>query len=295
MTPQLCVIIATKDRASFVQRALQSLVVQEDPPPFEVIVVDNASTDGTAEIVQAAMHQVPFPLTYLFEAPPNRGAARNRGVARTRAQTIVFVDDDVWLPPHFLRAHARAQERSDRVVSGPIIDVPSYEDRPRPRPRNYSNAFVCTCNVSLPKEAFDRVGGFDESFDLYGWEDTDLGLRLREAGMRRGFAWSAHLYHIKPPSSVALDVVLAKTMEKARMAARLVAKHPGRRARLATGAYPANFARVRVLAPTWILPFYAGILERGFVGGFARGFLRKQLLDGIYIRELTQALAAPSP
>jgi len=76
----ISIIIATRDRASYLLRALDSLERQIDAPPFEVIVVDNGSTDETPQIARAAADR--FALTYLHEAEPNRGAARNREQAR---------------------------------------------------------------------------------------------------------------------------------------------------------------------------------------------------------------------
>ena len=76
----ISVVIATRDRAPYLERAFDSLERQVDAPPFEVIVVDNGSTDETREISRAAAGRMT--LTYLHEAEPNRGAARNRGIAR---------------------------------------------------------------------------------------------------------------------------------------------------------------------------------------------------------------------
>ena len=284
------IVIATKDRASYVQRTIASLVAQEAHPGFEVIVVDNASTDDTANIVRAAGDDVPFPLRYVYEPVPNRGKARNRGVARAKSDLILFVDDDVWLPPNFVRAHADAHAAGkNAAISGPIINVPSYDERPRPTPFHFSNAFFCTCNVSLPKARFDAAGGFDEDFELYGWEDTELGLRLREGGLERAFAWDAYLYHIKPPGEATLEAAVRKTIEKAQMAARMIAKHPSRRAKLAAGAYGLNSLRARALSPAWLQPLYAGALAKGIVPNALAGFVRTQLLDGIYVRELSEA------
>ena len=175
-------------------------------------------------------------------------------------------------------------------VNGPIVNVPSYEDRPKPTTRNYSGAFLCTRNASVSREALASVSGFDERFNLYGWEDTDLGLRLRRQGVRRTFAWDAHLYHIKPPSTETLNVVLQKTLEKARMAARLLEKDGGVRARLATGAYEPNLLRARLLTPEWLLPMYAGMAQDERIPETLRGFARRQLLDGAYTNELRRAL-----
>jgi glycosyltransferase involved in cell wall biosynthesis len=293
----LSVVIATKDRATFVARALDSFALQDHAPPFEVIVVDNGSRDGTAQLVRERIPGVPFSLVLSQHAEPNRGAARNAGIALARGETVVFVDDDVWVPPDFLAAHARAHVAGggDLAVSGPILNVPSYDVRPEPAAANYSRAFLCTCNVSLPRRALESVGGFDEIFDLYGWEDTELGLRLRRAGVVRAFAWDAYLYHIKPPQSETLEVLARKTVERARMATHLLRKEPTWRARLATGAYAANLLRARVTAPEWALPFYAGLANGARTPAVVRGIARSQFLDGLYTNELRRALEAEPP
>ncbi|MDQ2681781.1 MAG: glycosyltransferase family 2 protein, partial [Candidatus Eremiobacteraeota bacterium] len=254
----ISVVIATKDRAGYLDRALESLGKQIDAPPFEVIVVDNGSTDATPHIVDHARTSLPYEISYVFEERPNRGAARNRGIAAATNDLILFIDDDVYVPTGFLAAHAAAHRNTRTVVSGPILNVPSYRERPQPTAANYSRAFFCTCNVSVDRMALERVDGFDEQFHLYGWEDTELGVRLRESKLRAKFAWDAYLYHIKPPQDVTLESELRKTIEKAQMATRFVKKNRSARARLATGAYALNLLRAKALFPKWSLPLLAG-------------------------------------
>ncbi|MGA2759117.1 MAG: glycosyltransferase [Candidatus Cybelea sp.] len=284
------VVIATKDRQGYLRRTLESLGRQTEVAPFEVIVVDNGSTDGTRGVVEARAERVPR-VRYVAEPQPNRGKARNRGVELAAGRYIVFCDDDVSLPPGWLAAHAAAQTGDDCVVNGPILNVPSYAATPKPALANYSRAFLCTCNASLSREAFFRAGGFDETFDLYGWEDTELGVRLREANCRWKFAWDAFLWHIKPPAENTLEVESRKAIEKARMAGRFLGKHPSRRARLATGAHPLNLLRARYLLPDPLIAFYAGISSSG-APGWLRRLSRGQLLDALYARELLRALDA---
>jgi glycosyltransferase involved in cell wall biosynthesis len=285
----ISIVIATKDRAALLDGALASIAAQANAPERQVIVVDNASTDATPAI--ARKHGA----TYLYEPQPNRGKARNRGIAAATGSVVLFIDDDVVLPPHFLAAHAQAHDASlfPLVVSGPILNVPSADERPKPGPANFSNAFFCTCNVSVRKASLDAVGGFDESFDLYGWEDTELGLRLRAFDVRRTFAWDAYLWHIKPPTTETLDAALAKTIEKARMAARFVRKAPTARTKLATGAYAFNLLRAKALAPRAAQPLFAGIASSPNVPPALASFARGLLLDSVYVDELTHALAAP--
>jgi len=280
------VIIATKDRASLLDGALTSLAAQVNPPELQTIVVDNGSTDATRSI--AEKHGA----TYIFEPIPNRGAARNRGIAAATGAIVLFIDDDVILPPHFLAAHANAHADQifPRVVAGPIINVPDTQTRPTPAFINYSGAFFCTCNVSVRKSALDSVGGFDEQFDFYGWEDTELGVRLRSFDVGWYFAWDAYLWHIKPPAHDTLDAALAKTIEKARMAARFVRKSPTSRAKLATGAYAFNLLRAKALAPRLAQPLFAGIASSAKVPAALAAFARGRLLDSVYVDELAREL-----
>jgi len=283
----ISVVIATKDRAALLDAALQSLRLQGNAPPTEIIVVDNGSTDDTRAVVERNAAR------YVFEPVPNRARARNRGIAAATGSHIVFVDDDVVVPGGFLAVHAREHAASifPRVVSGPIINVPGPSDRPAPSAANYSGAFFCTCNVSVRAAALAAVGGFDESFDLYGWEDTELGLRLRAYDVRRVFAWDAYLWHIKPPQADTLDAALTKTIEKARMAARFVHKSPTTRTRLATGAYGANLVRAKALAPRSAQAWLAGVATSPRVSPALARFARGRLLDSVYVDELTRALA----
>ncbi len=288
---EFSVVIATKDRRDFLAGALESLQAQTDAPPFEVIVVDNGSTDGTRGEVEAYAN-ASRPVRYLWQPEPNRGKSRNRGVEVALGRYIAFCDDDVRLPTAWLAAHAAAQTGDEYVVNGPILNVASADSTPKPAPANYSRAFLCTCNASLAKRAFERAGGFDESFDLYGWEDTELGVRLRESGCRWRFAWSAYLWHLKP------DVRRAHSRsrrERRREGAHgeplsrqtpLPARSPGHRRASAESfscALPAPRGAARILC---------GHLEEHARPSWLRALSRGQLLDGLYARELVRALDA---
>lgn len=281
------VIIATKDRAARLDAALASLQLQGTSPPTEIIVVDNGSVDDTRRVAQARG------VRYLFEPVANRGRARNRGIAAATGSHLLFVDDDVIVPAGFVAAHARSHDDSifPRAVTGPIVNVPSPSDRPSPNAANYSGAFFCTCNVSVRASSLAAVGGFDEAFDLYGWEDTELGLRLRAFDLQRAFNWDAYVWHIKPPRDETIETALARTIEKARMAARFVRKAPTTRAKFATGAYAVNFLRGRALAPRAAQAFFAGVATSPRVPGGVAQFARGRLLDSVYVDELERALA----
>jgi glycosyltransferase involved in cell wall biosynthesis len=284
--PAVSVVIATRNRAALLADALASLRAQVGIPGCELVVVDNGSTDATATVAREGG------ALCVAVAEPNRALARNAGVAAASGTIVLFVDDDVVVPPFFVAAHLRAHAAgaAAHVVTGPIVNVPSRDDRPVPTWLNASNAYFCTCNVSLPKASFDAVGGFDAAFDQYGWEDTELGARLRAAGLRRRFAWDAYLWHIKPPATETLDAALVKAIEKARMAAKFVRKDSSPRARLATGAYAFNRWRGRILLPARAQPLLAGIATSTRVPPALARIARGLVLDSVYVAELDRAL-----
>jgi GT2 family glycosyltransferase len=145
----------------------------------------------------------------------------------------------------------------------------------------------------LPKQAIDAVGGFDEAFHLYGWEDTELGVRLREGGVHWRFTWDAYLWHIKSPVDNTLEVETRKVLERARMARHFLEKQASRRARMATGAHPVNLLRARYLLPDSLLAVYAGIATSEKAPEWMRSLARGQFLDGMYARELVRVLDEP--
>ncbi len=205
---------------------------------------------------------------------------------------MLFCDDDVRAAPGWLAAHAAAHGEPRRVVNGPILNVPAFDARPKPRRRNYSRAFLCTCNASLPKEAFVAVGGFDERFDLYGWEDTELGVRLREpgcAGSSRGMRTSGTSSRRTRTRSRSRRARRSRRREWRAVFSRSI---PSRRARLATGAHRLNLLRARYLLPDWLLAIYAGVSTSERAPAWVAAVGRAQFLDGIYARELVRALDA---
>lgn len=285
---RISAVIATKDRAAYLDRALHSFSKQIGAPLFEVVVVDNGSSDATPHVVEHARDAYSYEITYVYEERPNRGAARNRGIAQAQGELVLFCDDDVYAPPGFLAAHDAAHVNRHLVVNGPILNVPSYDERPKPAFANYSRAFFCTCNVSVPRAALEAVGGFDEQFHLYGWEDTELGVRLRERGMHAKFDWDAYIWHIKPPHDATLESEMQKAIEKARMAVRFLSKNPNSRVRSATGAYAANLARAPLLER--LMPWLAGIATDDRAVPAMRTLARGGLLDAIYTVELAKTL-----
>jgi len=238
--PELSVIICTYNRAQILAKSLETLKSQDLPPEkFELVVVDDGSPDDTARVVKS--YTPAFPVRYVGLPRTGRAGARNAGLKNAEGKIALFVDDDVLLPAGFLSLHYRIHQKGEKLIGrGPIIDIDKMEmpqDQKAKLP-DYSAATFCTCNASVSRSGFLAVGGFDEDFKEYGWEDNEAGMRLLKAGYRPVFMPEAYLYHFRPLwKKASLEQMKQKAEEMGRTAAIFYSKHPNLRVKLATGNY----------------------------------------------------------
>lgn len=203
------VVIATYNRQDLLRRLLGQLDDQTiDARRYEVIAVDDGSKDDT----RAMLADVRTAYAHHIERQQNAGpaVARQRGVEKARGKIVVFLDDDMQVRPTFLERHLEAHVHADTVVLGrlrpdaKIAEMPLFERFYARVLARQGDAFAAgeeavqghnlyTGNVSLPRELFLRVGGFDPSFRAL--EDEELGIRLEKAGARFGFANDAESVH----------------------------------------------------------------------------------------------------
>jgi glycosyltransferase involved in cell wall biosynthesis len=238
-TIQFC----TYNRAILLERVLDACFEQTVPDDqYEVVVVNDGSVDDTSEV----LHRMAPRARCAFEIieQPNGGLAnaRNAGIARARGERIIFIDDDVLVLPNFVAEHLHtAQTHPANVVRGGAIAVESFDDLPPPvwSLKHYSGNFFWTTNVSVPLATLRAIGGFNETFSEYGWEDIDVGLRLRREGVRATFNPKALVYHWKPrPTVAAVESMIRQARAQARTAVLLARLHPQWRSYLATGINP---------------------------------------------------------
>jgi glycosyltransferase involved in cell wall biosynthesis len=240
-TIQLC----TYNRARVLERVLDACFEQTiSGDAYEVVLVDDGSSDETPAVIARAHARATCAFTVVSQANAGLAKARNAGIARARGERIIFIDDDVLPLPNFVAEHLRAAERMPHaVVRGGAIEVAGLDDLPPPvwSLRHYSGNRFWTTNVSAPLATIRAIGGFDESFTEYGWEDIDVGLRLRARGVPAILHPAALVYHYKPPLRVGdVERMVRQARAQARTAVRLVRKHPGWRAHLATGVTKAQ-------------------------------------------------------
>lgn len=196
--PYFSVVIPTYNRQAQLALCLDALASQSlDVRLFEVIVVDDGSTDGSAENVRK--RAFPFPCKVL--TVPNGGAseARNRGIKEARGGFIALTEDDVIPDSEWLAAAKRDLDAGGidvlegrTVYLGTATDVRRFEKTGIP-------SFI-PCNLFVRRTVFDDVGGYDPAFfdaraHLYFREDADLGFRLLDAGYTVAFGREAVVAH----------------------------------------------------------------------------------------------------
>jgi len=237
---RVSVVIPTFGKAGLLSDTLAALGRQTYPPELmEVVVVDDRSPDGTAQMLSS--------LTTRFALKPlrhdtnrGRGAARNTGVRGATGELVVFLDDDMRADPRLVEEHVRFHgSHPGAVAIGNAVTAPelgrsnvfAYLDtrgvhKLRGGSRSPARYFL-TNNSSVPRQALLAVGLFDESFLSYGFEDMDIAYRLeRDAGLSFWYCSEAVAYHIHHHT---LDQLLSKRLESARSTLpRLIAKHPDR-------------------------------------------------------------------
>ena len=208
--PDVSIVVATYNRCEGLRQLLVALAEQTYPADrFEVVVVDDGSTDDTLELLQTIV--VPYALHHVSQSNGGPAVARNRGVEHARGSLILFLDDDVRPIPDLVAVHVAAQgEASDLVVTGPMSAPPL--DWPQPAWDRWDAAqlhkqyqamlageFACgqrqffTANASLRRRMFQNAGGFDPAFKRA--EDVELAWRMSRLDARFAFEPRADVVH----------------------------------------------------------------------------------------------------
>lgn len=233
------VVLATYDRREPLARVLEALARQALPTKeWEVVVVDDGSVEPAAPVV--ARYADRLQISVLRQENAGVAVARQNGVTRARGKIVIFIDDDILVASDFVAQHLAAHdgdEPATRVVMGELLPderiraMPLFERfyarllartaRELSSTRTFSGHDVYTGNLSLARELFLRVGGFDPSFWI---EDVELGVRLGQAGASFVFSRAAAAVHASDHTS--LEKWLARNVRDGRDWVRLLRKHP---------------------------------------------------------------------
>jgi glycosyltransferase involved in cell wall biosynthesis len=225
---KLAVIICTYNRGKYIYNALRSLAENTFPPAnYELLVIDNNSTDDTAS--ECGRFHAAFPAVdyrYIVETQQGLSHARNRGIAEIKGDIIIYVDDDATVNPGYLQAFHMffTQHPEAMAAGGPVMPV--YETaKPRwlshftiPLITGYfykgervkafgKSGFPRGGNAAYRKTVFDKIGYFNvrlgrKGNNLIGAEEKDIFDKMRAQRMPFYYLSGAVLYHLIPASKL---------------------------------------------------------------------------------------------
>lgn len=226
---------------------------------YEVVVVDDGSTDGTVEWLQTEAAR--YPHVRLFEqSHQGAAAARNLGVEQAQGDIIIFIDSDLVVTETFLAAHLEGLRQGKRKLKGDrlftygrVINTANF-DNPTAEPykvTDFSAAYFATGNVAIARKWLLAAGLFDTGFQLYGWEDLELGVRLKKLGLTLIKCPDAVGYHWHPPFSLEqIPKLIDQEIQRGKMGVIFYQKHPTWEVRM-------------MIQMTWLHRLLWGILSLG--------------------------------
>jgi glycosyltransferase involved in cell wall biosynthesis len=247
---RVSVVVPTRNRKEKLLRSLDALTRQSIlPQEFEVIVVDDGSTDGTGDAVAAV--DFPFALSYYRQDAAGPGAARNLAIAKAAGEFVLFIGDDILADTRLLEEHLLAHA----AKPAPGVAVLGHIDWPDTMPRNAVMEYVCgdaalqfgysliptmswldhpffyTSNISVKRQflldAADAGIRFDSDFRRAAFEDSEFAARLMPRGLEIRYAERARAFHDHPMD---LDSFAARELAVGEMAVVFYRKHPANRA-----------------------------------------------------------------
>jgi glycosyltransferase involved in cell wall biosynthesis len=178
----LSIVIPARNAARTIDLLLGDLVGME-LSGVEVVVVDDGSHDGTTPVIKQWAGRIPR-LTVVDGPGRGPAAARNRGAARASGSWLAFIDADVRLPGDWLRRGLARIGTDVAVIEGLVRPAGGTDEGlVRHSATSHGNGVFVSANLWVRRDAFERVGGFDERYVAPWREDTDLGWRLAAIGV----------------------------------------------------------------------------------------------------------------
>lgn len=198
--PMASIVVPAYNAQATLRACLDSLCAQTYAQTlYEILVVDNASSDATRAIIQAFAPRV----QYLYESKRGRSTAQNCGIAHARGEVVAFTDADCVVEPQWLaRLIEPLQDETVGVVGGAIRSMPTdnavelFGEQIHNQEKAicvYKPPYVATANWASPRRLLQELGGFDET--LVRGQDTDLAWRILQAGKRLVYQPTAVIYH----------------------------------------------------------------------------------------------------
>ena len=197
----ISVIICTRNRAAQLARCLRHVDLIRTDTPWELIVVDNGSTDRTADVLGEFARRARFPVRIVSEPVAGLARARNAGLRAARGEILVFTDDDCYVRADFIDRHRELFDDPALGFAGgrillhdpedyPLTIIESEEEQIFPLGRPVPCGIVQGANMAIRRRALEQAGSFDLRFGPgtpFLAEDWDMQTRVAAAGWAGGY------------------------------------------------------------------------------------------------------------
>jgi|TARA_B100000524_G_scaffold327353_1_gene211404 glycosyltransferase involved in cell wall biosynthesis len=235
----ISIVIPTYNRKPILEKCLYALEKQRFTDSkvntYEIVLVDDGSTDGTLEWLNKNTND--FPHVHCFvQNHLGPASARNLGIEKAKGDIIIFIDSDLVVTKSFLQSHADAlvkgEEKlgNDRLFTyGSVINTCNFNNPTAEayKVTDFSAAFFATGNVAIARKWLEKAGLFDISFKQYGWEDLELGVRLKKLGLKLIKCPEAVGYHWHPAFNLKqIPSLINQEIERGKMGVLFYQKHP---------------------------------------------------------------------
>lgn len=248
---KISLIISTFNKPEYLIQCLKSILCLHEFPE-EVIIADDGSGEETAQIIKQYKSLFSIPIVHVWQKDDGfrLSRSRNNGIIRSTGDYLIFIDDDIILHPSFISDHRRfakknclycgsrvrlGAEKTAETLKNSRNKFSIWENDLQSRENairipflhkiitgpNYTYKRMRGCHIAFWKDDLIRINGFDERYTSWGYEDSDVVMRMMHSGVTRvNLKWAAicyHLYHpIKQTTSkndqLLFDVIQKKTI-----------------------------------------------------------------------------------
>lgn len=209
--PQAAIVVLSRDNLAFTRMCLASIFENTEYPNYELLLIDNGSSDGSAEELQRLVGLVPHVRAFLNDHNAGFGPGNNQGLREAKGDILVLLNNDTMVPRGWLTRLARHLENPEIGLIGPAsnrtcneaqIDIPyqtyaEYQAVARSQGERHEGELnpirmpmmFCT---AFRRDTYERIGPLDERFETGMFEDEDYALRAKAAGFR--VVWTPEVY-----------------------------------------------------------------------------------------------------
>lgn len=249
MNPEIAAVICTRNRSASLRAALDTLTDQTlKPHRYEILIVDNGSTDDTRRVVEGTYRDAPQAIRYIYEERLGLSTARNRALAETAADVIAFMDDDALADKEWLAALLAVYEREPDAmcVGGKInlgwpyqyppwlpdelLDYLGHFDYATGITKLHYPRYPVGTNISFRKDVFEQIGLFSEHYgrkgsSLLSNEELEICYRIERHGYGIFYTPEAIVTHVVAPERLSRSWFLRRAYWQGRSSARFERSH----------------------------------------------------------------------